>query len=140
MPIVIVFLLAEAEGGEGDIGVGCGGDIVDASSCCGGEAEVFGDDGQCWLSIAPIRVIDGGEGLVVVVAPLGFSEAGVAAEGYPVCNRADERIHGGAGGEVSDVVKHAIGDHLLTFRNYFVFFNRIGHYFNVVYVGLVRTG
>ncbi len=95
MTIVIVFLLAEAESGEGDIGVGCGGDIVDASSCCGGKAEVLGDNGQCRLAIAPIRVIDGGEGLVVIVAPLGFLEAGVAAEGYPVCNRVDERIRGG---------------------------------------------
>jgi hypothetical protein len=35
-------------------------------------------------------------------------------------------------------VKHAIRDHLLTFRNRFVFLNSIGHYFNVVNVDLVR--
>jgi len=54
---------------------------VDASSRRGGEAEVLGDDGQCRLAIAPIRVIDGCEGLMMVVAPLGFSESGIAAEG-----------------------------------------------------------
>ncbi len=35
-------------------------------------------------------------------------------------------------------MKHAIGDHLLTFRNSFVFLNSIGHYFNVINVDLVR--
>jgi len=44
------------------------------------------------------------------------------------------------GGKVCDVVKHAVGDHLLTFRNCFVFFNGIRHYFNIIYVRSVRAG
>ena len=140
LTIVIVLLLAEAEVSEGHFPVGCGGDIVDAAAGYGGKAEVLRDDGQNWLAIAPLRVVDGSEGLVVVAAPLGFSEAGVATECYPVCDRADKRISGGSGGKVSNVVKHAIGDHLLTFMNYFVFLNSIGHYFYVVNVGLVGTG
>ncbi len=90
LAIVIVFLLAEAECSEGDVVVGCGGNVVDGTPCGGGEAEVFHDDGHRGLAIAPIRVCDGFEGLVVVAAPLGFSEAGVAAECYPGCNCADE--------------------------------------------------
>jgi hypothetical protein len=37
-------------------------------------------------------------------------------------------------------VEHTIGDHLFTFRNCFVFFNSIGHYFNIIYVSAVRAG
>ena len=44
------------------------------------------------------------------------------------------------GGEIRNVVKHTVGDHLFTFRNCFVFFNSIGHYFNIIYVRSVRAG
>jgi hypothetical protein len=37
-------------------------------------------------------------------------------------------------------VEHTIRDHLLTFRNCFVFSNSIGHYFNIIYVSTVRAG
>ncbi len=140
LTIVIVLLLTEAQGGEGDIGVGCGADIVDAAACGGGETEVLHDGGQCIRPVTPIGVVDGGVEVVVVATPLGFSEAGIAAEYYPVCERADQRVLGGAGREVRDVMKHTIGDHLLTFRNSFVLFDGIGHHFNIVnvYVMWVR--
>ena len=47
LTIVIVLLLAETEGREGDVIVWCGGNVADAASCSGGEAEVLCDDGQC---------------------------------------------------------------------------------------------
>ena len=34
--------------------------------------------------------------------------------------------------KVSNIVEHAVGDHLPAFRYSLVFFNSIGHYFNVV--------
>ena len=57
----------------------------------------------------------------MVAAPFRFVEAGVAAECTPVCDCADKRVLGGTGGEVSNVVKHAVRDRLVTFRNCFVF-------------------
>lgn len=86
LAIVIVFLLAKTECREGDVIVRRGVDVVDATSCSGGEAEVLSNDRHGWLAIAPVRVVDGVEGLVMVATPFGFSETGVAAECDPVCD------------------------------------------------------
>ncbi len=111
---------------------------MDASACDRSEAEVLHDDGECIGLVAPVGVVDGGVEVMIVATPLRFSEAGIAAEYYPVCERADQRVRGGAGSSVRDVMKHAIRDHLLTFRNSFVFLDSIGHYFNVIDVNVVR--
>ena len=62
-------------------------------------------------------------------------ESGVTTEGNPVNNGADKGVLGGMCCELSDAVKHAVGDHLLTFRYCFVLLNVIGHYFNILQVG-----
>ena len=89
------FLLAEAQSREGDIVVGCGVDVVDASACDRSEAEVLRDDGQRIGPVAPVGVVDGGVEVVIVAAPLRFAEAGVAAKCYPVCDRTNQRVLGG---------------------------------------------
>jgi hypothetical protein len=69
---------------------------VDAAACGGSETEVLHDGGQRIGAIAPVGVVDGGVGVVVVAAPLGFRKAGVAAQYDPVGDRADQLVFGGA--------------------------------------------
>ena len=85
--------------------------------------------------MAPVGVINGGKGVVVVRSPLRFSEPCVATEGDPIDNGVDEGVVGCAPGKGSNVVKHAIGDHLLMFRYSFVLLDSIGHYFNGIDIG-----
>jgi hypothetical protein len=49
-------------------------------------------------AVAPVGVFDGGEGVVVVAAPFGLAEAGIAAECDPVRDHADELVFLGTGG------------------------------------------
>ena len=96
LTVVIVLLLAEAEGGEGDIVVGRGGDVVHGASGGRREAEVFCDDGQGIRAVAPVGVADGCEVVVIVAAPLRFTESCVTSERYPVRNHVNQRVLGGA--------------------------------------------
>jgi hypothetical protein len=93
---VIVLLLAEAQGCEGDIVIGRGMDVMGVAAGDRSEAEVLCIDGQRIGSVAPVGVVDGGVELVIVAAPFRFSEAGVSAECYPVCDRANQRVFIGA--------------------------------------------
>jgi hypothetical protein len=70
LTIVIVPLLAEAERCEGDGIVRRDIDIVDASACGGCKAEVLCNDRQRVGLVAPVGVVDGGEAVMVVTAPL----------------------------------------------------------------------
>jgi len=68
LSIVIFFLFEETERGEDSVAVVDGGDVVDASTGDGGEAEVLYDKGQCARAVAPVGIVDGGEGVVMVAA------------------------------------------------------------------------
>ena len=72
MVIVIVLLLAEAEGGEHNAFVWQRHQVVYPASGVGGKAEVAGNDGQCHQAIAPIGVVNRVEGLVMVRTPFQF--------------------------------------------------------------------
>ncbi len=69
LAIAVVLLLAKAEGGERDAFVWQRRKVVYPASRVGGKAEVTENDGQHRRVIAPIRVIDGVKGVVVVGAP-----------------------------------------------------------------------
>ena len=127
LAVVIVLLLAEAEGGEHDTIVGQGHQVVYPASGVSGKAEVSGNDGQHRWAITPIGVINGVKGVVMVRAPFQFLESSVTAKGNRVCYCADKGVLGGSCGEFCDVVEHAVRDYLLTFRYCLVLFNRIGH-------------
>jgi hypothetical protein len=90
LTIVIVLSLVEAQSREGDIIVGRGVDVVDASACDRSKAEVLRDGGQRIGPVTPVGVVNGGIEGVIVASPLGFADAGVAAKCYPVCDRANE--------------------------------------------------
>ena len=96
LTVIIVLLLAEAEGGEGDGIVWRGGNVVHAAPGGRREAEIFSDNGQCIGVAALVRIADGREVVVIVAAPLGLPEARVAPERYPVCYGANQRVLGGA--------------------------------------------
>jgi hypothetical protein len=108
-----------------------------AASGFGGKAEVAGNDGQLRWVIAPVGDVKSDKGVMAVGTPFRFTEPCVAADGNPVNHGTDEGVLGCACGVFSYVVKHAIRDHLFTFRYCFILFNSIGHYINVVYVGQV---
>ena len=95
LAVVIVLLFSEAKGSEGDASVWRRRQVRYPSSgfCC--EAEVVGDDRQRRRPIAPIGVIDGVEGVVVVGTPFRFSETSVTAEEDPVHHSAGEGVPGG---------------------------------------------
>ncbi len=96
---VIVLLLVEAEGGEHNAVVGRRCQVMYPESEVGGEAKVAGNDRQRRWEIAPIGVIDGVDGVVMVGAPFQFSESGVTAGGDPVCYCADEGVLRGTCGK-----------------------------------------
>ena len=83
---------------------------------------------------SPLWVSDLCEVFWVVVAPVRFSEARVGPQDYPVGDSTDNGILGCALYKLGYEMEHAIGDHFLTFWYIFVFFNRVRHYFNVIYV------
>ena len=61
-----------------------------------GEAEVLGNDRQCHGAIAPVRVVDGVEEVLMVGAPLRLLKTCIAAHDDPVDNGMDEGVHRGA--------------------------------------------
>ena len=99
------------------------------------ESEVAGDDGQRRRAMATVGAIDGGKGDMVIRAPLQFPEPHLATEGDPVADGTDEGVFRCAFREGSDVVYHAVRDHLIMFRYCFILFNGIGCYFNVINIG-----
>ena len=86
--------------------------------------------------VTPVGVANGGEGVVVVGAPLQSLEPHVTSEGDSIDDGLDEGVVGCMLREGGDVVEHAVRDHLLMFRYSFVLFYSIGHYFNVINIGL----
>ena len=82
--------------------------------------------------MAPVWVVDGGKGVVVVRTPFRFLEPCVATEGDPINDGLHERVVRCSLGEGGNVMEHAVQDHLLTFRYSFVLLDSISHYFNVI--------
>ena len=92
LAVVIVFLLADAEGGKHDDIVWCGSKVVYELTSFGGEAKVISSDGQHCGVIASVGVINCGEAVHVIQIPFRLLEAGVAAKDYPVDDRVDKRV------------------------------------------------
>ena len=84
LAVVIVFLLAEAEGGECYAFVWRSRQAMYPLAGFGGEAEVAGNDGQRCRAIAPAGIINGVKGVMMVQTPFQFPESSVTSEYDPV--------------------------------------------------------
>ena len=90
MTVVVVFLLADAQGGVDYIVVPDEMYVVVMQAGGGGKAEVLGYDREGSRTRAPLWVGDLFKDLWVVIAPFGFPKSCVGPQNYPIRDGTDE--------------------------------------------------